>query len=374
LLVLPKNIIFTPDSIYLNYTLGNLYAYTLNLFKFAGLLIILVFLYNDSKSENFRLDNLSSDLGILLLAIYVVDFGYYWFFIPITLIIAYFFSKEVLFLDPSGIDEQLLKYKTVLESRKEYIQKVINYLSFKRQFKSIRKSSDKKLSQGDSDYAAWNKINTDNQAQLSILKSDARYLEADLRNVIFSFSSDSSPWDSAIKATKIGALLAIPMIFIVIRDFRLYEPNGDFPLLSVIGFLLSKILLWIILAFSFGYFYNIIRGRTGIEKALWISLMIVLARIGPAIFFADNLKNIVTLLTLGVEIIIYCLLLGFFAFDFQILKKNGYGWGEVEVIYNMAYLSTFGSTLLVALAGILSGKLQELFSWLLKSIFAGGGG
>jgi hypothetical protein len=345
-----------------------------NLFKFVGLLIVLVFLYYDGISEEYHLNNLSVDLGILLLAVYVVDFGYYWFYIPITLIIAYSFSKLILFQDPAGINELLHKYRTVLNSRKDYIQKVINYLSFKRQFKAIRKAFDKKLSQGDSDYTAWNKANTDNQTMLATLKSDARYLESDLRDVIFSYSSEASPWDSAIKATRIGALLAIPMIFVIIRDFRQFEPNGNYPLLSVIGILLSKISLWIILAFSFGYFYNLIKGRTGIEKALWLSLMIILARIGPAIFFADTLKDIVFLLTLGVEIIIYCLLLGFFGFDFQILRKNGYGWGEVEVIYNMAYLSTFGSTLLVALAGILSGKLQELFSWLLKSIFAGGGG
>jgi hypothetical protein len=336
------------------------------------LLIVLVFLFYSNKAEKNHLNRLTSDLAIFLLSVYVVDYGYYWFYIPITLIIAYLFSNGVLFQNPDKINEELEKYNSVLDSRRESIQKVINYLSFKRQYKAIRKTFDKKLSQGEIDYTSWNKKNTENQIRLAELRSNARYQEADLRNVIFSFNSDTSPWNSAVNATKIGALLAIPLIFVVIRDFRQFVTNVDYPLLSIIDILLNKVSLWIILAFSFGYFYNLIKGRTGIEKALWLSLMIILARISPAIFFADTLKDIVFLLTLGVEIIIYCLLLGFFAFDFQILRKNGYGWGDVEVIYNIAFLSTFGSTLLVALAGIITGKLPDLFSWLLKAIFGGG--
>jgi len=63
-----------------------------------------------------------------------------------------------------------------------------------------------------------------------------------------------------------------------------------------------------------------------------------------------------------------CHNVGFFAFDYRLLKKNGYGWRELEIIYNLAFLSTFGSALLAALVGILSGQLKTLIEYLVKLV------
>jgi hypothetical protein len=367
LLALPKGFIFKIDPGSYYYYSNWLFTLIRNLFVYLGLPIVFVQLYTNSRSDISQDNRFLKDLCIFLLTIYVVGFGYYWFYIPITLIIAYYFSKKILVLNPSSVSVQKSKFNTILASRKESIESVIKYLSVKKQFKSNLKSLDKKLSQNEMDFNQWEKSVTENRDTLKKLKENSEYYDVNLRNVIFSYKMDSDPWNAAIRTLKIALILAIPFIYLLIRDFRLSNTNIDYPILSITKPLLEGLSLWLILAFSFGYFYDIIKGRTGIEKALWLSLMIICARIGPAIIFADKLDQMVQLIILGIEVLIYCLLLGFFAFDFHLLRKNGYGWREIEVIYNIAFISTFGSTLAIAFAGILSGQLQQLFTKLLQS-------
>ena len=209
----------------------------------------------------------------------------------------------------------------------------------------------------------------DNKQVLSTLEKKANFKGSPLRYIIFSQGADATPWANAIAAVKIGSLLAIPWIFVFIREFRVRRIESLYPLLSIADIFLYGILVWFMIAFVFGYFYHMLKGRNGIEKGFWLSLLIIISRASPAILFADDIQQASRLLTWSVQVFIYCMLLGFFAFDYRILKKSGYGWREVGLIYNLAYLSTFGSGLLAALLGVLSGQLQELFKSILSTLF-----
>jgi len=365
----PKEIIFSSDRIAISYSLGLLNMHIVDLFVYLCLLIVLLILYWQDKEEKKETNQFTIDAGVFLFAIFVVQYGYYWFYIPITLILAYWLTRKILFQKLEAVAKEMETYSSVLNTRKQSIQNVINHLKFKKQLRSIRKKNNKDLSESQIDYQEWKNREEKNMKLLLNYREKCIYNDKHYKKIVFAFNNNISSWDDAVRTIKIGIIFAIPLLFIAIRDFRLANSDINYPVLSILDIFLNKVSVWIILAFVFGYYYDFIKGRTGIEKALWISLVVVIARIGPAVFFADSLPQVAKILTFGVEIIIYSVLLGFFSFDFNTLRKNGFGWNEVVIFYNLTFLSSFGSTLIIAFAGILSGKLQELLSVFLDKLF-----
>jgi hypothetical protein len=285
------------------------------------------------------------------------------------MILAYFLSRQYLFMDPESAFESLKKNENPLQDRKSSIQKVISYLVFNRQFKDLKKVLDKKFTENTIEHTEWEKKTAENNSLLSDKRNLAKHDNIPLENVIFSHSIEASPWDNALLAMKVGTWLAIFWIFVFIRDFRTWEIYQLYPIFDLTSSYLYRILVWFIIAFVFGYYYHMLRGNTGIQKAVWFSLIVIMARIGPGIFFTDKIDQILFLLIWGIEVFAYCMFIGFFAFDLRILRKNGFEWRDVGVIYSLTSLSTFGSGLLAALLGILSGQLQALFKQLLGFIF-----
>ena len=373
ILAFPKSILFSTDNNYwIYYNLRVMLRHILDYLPLVMLLIVVLFLVKEGEDSTFKPNELTKEFAVYMVSIFVVGFGYYWMYIPISFLISYNLSKNYLFLNPVSSFKQIEENSSVLNDRKEAIRKVISYLNFRRHFKALRKTYEKKLTNGEIDYDVWKENISQNKNILTSLYQKAQLKGVPYRQIIFSHSLEKSHWESVKAALQVGSVLAVPMIFIFIREFRNNNIENLYPLLSVIDLFLNELAIWFVIAFVLGYFFDMINGKNGIEKGLWLSLVIIFSRIGPAVFFADGFTQVAKLLSWGVQVFIYCILLGFFAFDFRTLKRNGYGWKEVEVIYNLAFLSTFGSTLIAALLGILSGQLQGMFKSILEFLFGSG--
>ena len=389
LIAFPKKILFEEASIFVDFTLFSFFfRQVIRLFPFLGLFAIIVMLYKDSLALGFKLDRLALKWGLLLFSFFIVEsgfgYGYRWMWIPITIIIAYALAKKYLFAAPEIAVAQLEKNGPPLRDRQTSIQKIVSFLAYKRYFKDSKKRLDKKLSESEINYSEWKQKVEENKATLDQLRNESMHEGNRLEHIVFSHGIAASPWENALMAVRAGAWLSVLWILVFIRDFRTWNINTVYPLLSWADEFLYNVLVWFIIAFLFGYYYHMLRGRNGIEKAWWLSLIIIVARIGPAVIFADSppiegspgwgLESLIAqfkkweiweLFIWGVKVLVYCLLLGFFAFDYRIIRKNGFGWPEIVLMYNLVILSTYGSTLLAALAGILSGQLQDLFkTWL----------
>ena len=370
----PKDELTT--AIQYNY-LTQCYRQILNLFPFAIPFIIAILLYHYNKKRGFDINKLTIEWGILLIAVFIVERGYVyssgyrWMYIPISMILAYYLSHRFLFLKPEVANQRLEGNPLSPGKSRNELSKVFHYLNFKDQYDSLRKLTKKKFSKNEIDYNAWTDHISKNEAILQDLRTEATQDEVPMEKLIFAKSIEASPWENAVETVKTGTWLAVLWIFVLIRDFRSWEVNEQdyYPVFSRADHLMDGILIWFIIAFVFGYFFHVLRGRNGVEKAFYLSFIILLARIGPGIIFADSIDQISKLLIWGLQVLIFCMFLGFFAFDFKVLRKNGYGFRQAGLLYNLTFLSTFGTTLFAAFAGILSGQLQEWFKTLLTMIF-----
>ncbi len=371
-LTLPKTLIFDSTSSFIQYTtLSHFVIHLTAYFAIIFLPLLMLLLFRESTEKGYQGSELVRQIGIFLLAIYVVRWGYYYMYIPISFLLAYWLSDKLLFRSVAFSSRFLEQNAEVLNNRRESIAKLLEFLHFKRQAKALSSTLDKKYAEGDLAYDEWQKQVGENRSLLAKLKAAATHEGVPIRNIVFSKGIEASPWGNALVALKTGAVLAIPWLLVGIRDIRIQQIENLYPLLSILDNLIYTSLVWFAIAFVFGYFFELIRGHSGISKGLWLSAVILIARIGPAILFADSLEQIASVLTWAVQVVVFCVALGFFAFDYRVLKQNGFDQGEAKLIYNLAFLSTSGSGLAAALIGVLTGQLQEFFKKLLSGIFPG---
>jgi hypothetical protein len=273
--------------------LSQCYKQILDLFPFAIPFIVAILLHYYNKKRGFDMDKLTIEWGILLIAVFIVERGYVyssgyrWMYIPISMILAYYLSHRFLFLSPAVANKRFEDNPfSPAESRNE-LSKVIDYLNFKDQYDNLRKLAQKKFAKNEIDYNTWTENVSKNEAILKGLRAEATQDEVPLEKLLFSKGIEDSPWKNAVATIKTGIWLAVLWIFVLIRDFRGWEVNElDFyPVFGRADRLMDGIFIWFIIAFVFGYFFHVLRGRNGIEKAFYLSFIILLARIGPGIIF-----------------------------------------------------------------------------------------
>jgi hypothetical protein len=362
---LPKSIFFESVSTYsFFYPMQFLLWYVRDYFALLLLIPVVYVLRERGSAKMTPLDPLSINLAFFLIPVYVIGLRYYYMFIPITLVLGYFLCTWLLFEK-----ENMRKAGKIPFTNKDDLEKILAYFDFRKRFKAIRKSLDKSLDDGTIDYKEWKKKSHENEANLKLVRTEAEVDGVGLRQIVFSRGIEATRWANAVVSIRIGALAAIPWIYMQLRELRSQNIGNLYPMLSVGADFIRELLVWFVIAMVFGYYFDRIRGRGGLEKALWLSLIIIASSLGPAILFADNFDQAAFIMIWCVKVFVYLALLGFFAFDFRIFRKHGYGWREVEITYNLAYLSTYGSTLAAALVGLLSGKLESLFGSILTGVF-----
>ncbi|GHH30368.1 hypothetical protein GCM10018780_89700 [Streptomyces lanatus] len=130
------------------------------------------------------------------------------------------------------------------------------------------------------------------------------------------------------------------------------HPGGPYPLLTAVEALLPALLRWTGYGFLFGYFYPLLRGSTGLAKALWLSA----AAAGPTLL--DLLltpasvpvwtRMVVSLLQLAT----FAMTVGLWA-DQKVLAQHSYHLSRPADVHNLGSLTTWASTVTAAFgAGI----------------------
>lgn len=101
------------------------------------------------------------------------------------------------------------------------------------------------------------------------------------RQAIFGTGNGTGPWANARVSLAYGTALAIPFVTLALFENR-DTPIGNFPFLQIANTALFATSTWLTLAFLFGYFFHLIRGRDGLTKAFTVSLALVAATVPDA--------------------------------------------------------------------------------------------
>jgi hypothetical protein len=166
-------------------------------------------------------------------------------------------------------------------------------------------------------------------------------------------------------AIQIGLLLSlIPMGITAYGYLPSAEVRYPFPLIYLAGFLIWALAKWVLYAVFFGYYYPHLRGDTGLAKGLWMSLWVILPQLSWHLVTFQTLGDMKDLLLEGSQVFIFFSVLGLLM-DIRVLLANGFRSRDIVTVHNLPRLAVFSSSILTALAPILSSILT---GWLASAV------
>ena len=320
-------------------------------YALLGGAVVLVRLLN--RDDRFELTSGEHQLGALLFAWYVSGHGSSLLFIPVPFLLAWYMFRRWLIV-PS--------YQPVSLSP-SVLSRLLAERRARTRLEGLQKGLDKKLSQGELTLSEYKARLKEAQAEAT---NAAAVLVAETKGIpphIFSKGPEDSPWRNGRVAVLYGFLISVPFQLMTLVDM-VQETSFDFPILEFGYKLLFSIAAWVLMAAVFGYFYHLVRGRNGFEKALWFSLATVLPAIPLRLVAGESLVARAQLLDI-VQVVAFLLVLALVAFDLRTLQKHRYGWHELLTLYGLAS-AAYGSTILIAIGSSLGGKelLTKVVEWL----------
>lgn len=159
------------------------------------------------------------------------------------------------------------------------------------------------------------------------------------------------PWRRGLWGALAGAVTGAPWVLLGIAGVSVQLGTGEgYPELAILAAVAPLVARWTIYGFAFGYFYPLLRGSTGMGKAVWFTA----AAIGPAVLSTAALghgagERWQSVVVLVVQIATFATTLGVLA-DRAVLRKYRLPLGRLVDVHNLWTVSAWASALGVAAA------------------------
>jgi len=326
------------------------------LLPYALLIGGVVYIRLANPQDDFQLSGGELQLGALLFAWYVSGHSGSLLFIPIPFLIAWYMFRRWL----------LVTAREQIPSSASVLSKLLDERRARARSEDVEKGLNKKLSEGELKLSEY-------RARLSEAQEEARTASARLvidtggaAPHVLSKGPENGPYANARIAGLYGFLISVPFQVITLYGF-VQRPYTNFPILEFTYALVFSVTTWVLMAAVFGYFYHLIRGRNGFEKALCFSLATVLPTLPLHLIAGESVVNRAQLLDV-VQVVAFVLVLALVAFDFRTLHKQHRNWRDLLTLYGFAS-AAYGSTIVIAIASSLASKeilpkLWSIFEWL----------
>jgi hypothetical protein len=172
---------------------------------------------------------------------------------------------------------------------------------------------------------------------------------------------------------KVGALLALaPILIGIYQNLPNQKADSLFPLADCAIYLATGLLYWLVLVCFFGIFFPYLRGHTGLTKGFQFSYLLVLPHLVLRVLEAQDLSDMRPMILWSMQILAFMSLLGLLAGDWRLLKSNGLRPRNLLLVHNLPFLSAYASVIAAAavsgVAGLVQGRLKNLFGFFLDKI------
>jgi hypothetical protein len=329
---------------------------------YLALLGLALLVVRSNPDDGFDLPPAARLAGILIFAFYLAGRTVNLWFVPIPLLLGWvLFDRWVLRRHSAPVADR---------DRARLIERILGYRRAARRAEQLPKALDKVLGEA--------KI-TLQEAAARIARAEhaARDAKAALpgslaaaRQAVFGSGGGAGPWANARVSLAYGTALAIPFVTLGLLESR-DAPIGNFPFLQLAGTALFATSTWLTLAFLFGYFFHLIRGRDGLTKALTLSLALVAATVpfrvlrSQPLFGTDHLVEMVRLA-------LFVLLLALLAFDLRSLRALGFRNRDFLAVHGLSTAAGYlGSILVTAAATYLGSDLLPRLAALIPGLGSG---
>ena len=321
--------------------------------SYALLIGIITMIRLANKADTFSLTDTEQYLGAILFAWYISGHSATLLFIPIPFLLAWFLFRHWL-MTPG--------YAAVANPA-VVMKKVLDDIRASSRLDDLRKGLEKKFTEGEIKFTEYKSRVKEAEGDSMLA---AAYLAAETGGktpFVFAAGAEEGPWRNAEVAVKYGFLISLPFQFFTLANV-LRGMNSAFPFLDFVYALVFSITTWMLTAAVFGYFFHVLRGRNGFEKALCFSLAAVVPSIPLRFLEGRSLADRGELMD-ALQVTAFALILSLTAFDLRTLQKYGRGWRDLMSVYGLAS-AAYGSTIAVAIASSLGSKelLGQLWSFL----------
>lgn len=180
------------------------------------------------------------------------------------------------------------------------------------------------------------------------------------------FGGDDA-WQRAKWGTAWGLLVGLPWMavstFAAIKELPRSDP---YPVLASVAALAPVLLQWPAYGLFFGYFFPLLRGRTGIGKAtIMMSLAFAVTAAGTIAAGARG-SGWPAIALAAVQMLVFAVVLGLRA-DGDVLERHGRRRAELADLHNLGPATAVGSAIAIAvvtavLTTVLAGSLQPFLA------------
>lgn len=188
---------------------------------------------------------------------------------------------------------------------------------------------------------------------------------ATVRALLLAYSIEQSRWENALRAIRFG----LPWIALIVflQATRLYAdaPGHPQPQLVWLSSLIGAVALPSALALLFGYFFEELRGTSGLNKALWLAFAVALARLPLLLVYAkDPSASAAWLWTVGQQSVLL-ILIGVFGFDYarmRLIQGRLFDWRRFTWFGDAQLLGTGVLTTAAGLVPLVAGLVNKDFA------------
>lgn len=199
---------------------------------------------------------------------------------------------------------------------------------------------------------------------------EQRSLDEELRRIRLDTSLagattvEAGGWEHGRAAGMIAGALGAPWVVVALLSTEL--PSDPLSLNETAAAYLGwMVLQWPLYGFFFGYFWPLLRGRSGIPKAIAMAAGIVIPEL-VTVALLSNSAQWTAYLAWALQVLLFAVLLGILAGDRYVLKRAGLGWPHIFDVHRKRYLLGWGATVALAEAGLLAALITGLLPAVLE--------
>ena len=319
------------------------------------LLAIYQFMRFENPRSRFWITPGEYGMGALLFSFYLCGGSANLLSIPLPLMLGYYLYRRHLFTRPRGPRE----FRRFDLSALDLLATLKDAQNLERVY---RKGAEKKYSEGELSREDFEKGLALAESRVAAAKAALPCDEDEVRRRAFSIGPGAGPHGNALLAL----LYSLPLMLLFqvsALDQALTRTTQSFPLLEAPQPVIRWIAYWAVLAFFFGYFFHMLRGRDGRMKgvslvgAIVLCTLVALALDETPIIGVTSGERI-----LRIALFVFTLA---FMFDLQVVRRAGLRLKHLVLIYGGIPALAFGSSL-AALGGLSLGPVLKISGcWLL---------
>ncbi|MEU7551617.1 hypothetical protein AB0B01_04505 [Streptomyces sp. NPDC044571] len=183
-------------------------------------------------------------------------------------------------------------------------------------------------------------------------RRDQAGVAVSVRQLAFGAYTGAVPWQRALRAALAGAVIGAPWTVLSLAGAVVAaRSESKYPVLDIVATAAPILLVWGGYGLLYGYFFPLLRGETGLAKALWTyGLMLVPAVLQVAVSRDPaHWASWTGTLLYALQAFTFAMTLGLCA-DGAVLAKNRMRPARLTDIHNLGFIAAWWSSVAIALA------------------------